>query len=710
MFQRTYTSDRQEDAGLGRGWSFTFNDFITLHGDHATLTTADGNTLAFHRDGQSNRFRLDVEQPTTHAQFEITDTETLTETNGDTTCTYARRGDAFRLARVRVGNLIGITINHNARGLVTRIANDTGGTLRLNWSNAAHPRLLSVTDHAKRQVTFQQTGKTLTRVTDPAGAAWSYDYKDERLTRAVDPMKRTLLRTRYDASGHVVETGDAVGTTRFDYEFAAPEVSRRTTITDPLGAQTFYEHNERGALTATSDDEGNTARIEYNAANRPVRVSASTGDEVKFDYDADNRLIKQESSDGANKSFAYNEQGRLRTTVDNGARTDFITDEQGNLVPVQAGNGTPDYRTTHNARGQLTLLKSADREISFEYDANGNQTAYTYSDVGRFEKTYDAAGRMKAERLPSGLTYTNDYDARGWLKTRRDNRGRAVTVERDASGLPVAYVRADGKRKRAARDEAGRVVEETDFDGKVRRFAYDRRGALTGFVDKRGARHMVEYDRRGRVRTLIEEDGSRRTVERDERGRIKRVASVKQSEKKVNFLSASYIKHASNFAFQDGGLLSAPDDWFEDTILFDTTWGTPWRGYIGSHSLYDGQVEFETNTNESNVGGGDIYIYYEECAADRARIIEERRVSCRREKIAIWVTIQGTTVNAAMITAAATSLETVGIGAVLSALVGGIVFVGASAALSLELRGCNSDAEDNTEDIPLECGRFPRRP
>lgn len=222
MFQRTYASDHQEDAGLGRGWSFTFNDFITMDGDRATLTTADGNTVAFHRDGESNRFRLDVEQPTTHANFEITDDETLIETQGDTTRTYVRRGDAFHLARVQVGNLLGITINHNARGLVTRIANDTGGTLRLDWSNAANPRLLSVTDHADRQVTFQQTGNLLDRVTDPAGAVWSYDYKDERLIRAVDPVKRVLLRTRYDASGHVVETGDAVGITRFDYEFAAP--------------------------------------------------------------------------------------------------------------------------------------------------------------------------------------------------------------------------------------------------------------------------------------------------------------------------------------------------------------------------------------------------------------------------------------------------------------------------------------------------------
>ncbi len=651
MFQRTYTSDRQEDVGLGRGWSFTFNDFIAMNGDHATLTTADGNTLAFHRDKESNRFRLDVEQPTTHAQLEITDTETLTETNGDTTRTYARRGDAFHLARVQVGNLLGITINHNARGLVTRIANDTGGTLRLNWSNAANPRLLSVTDHANRQVAFQQTGKTLARVTDPAGAVWSYDYKDERLTRAVDPVKRILLRTRYDASGYVIETGDAVGTTRFDYEFAAPEVSRRTTVTDSLGAQTFYEHNERGALTVTSDDEGNSARIEYNAANRPVRISDSTGGAVKFEYDDNNQLLRQVNSDGTEKSFAPERNGAARN-----------------------------YSTTYNARGQLTLLKSAERELTFEYDANGNETAYTYSDVGRFEKTYDAAGFVTSERLPSGRRYTNKFDARGLIVKRSSNRGGVVTVERDASGLPVAFVK-NGKRRSAERDEAGRIVEESDYDGAVRRYGYDARGALTRYADSTGRWDEYRYDRRGRLQTITDERGARQ-VERDARGGIRRIAAVVRRAGAVRLVKATY-----RATTVEDGMPYAPPQF-------------PGGGW-------DKDIPVWESTLEPVDGGGGQCETKAACRERWAREIEEERVGCRKHQISIWVTAMGFTVNASMITAAATGAETLGVGAVISGLVGAIFVTGQAIILGLELRECENDAEDSRKRTDDLCGWKP---
>src|SRR3989440_5157115 len=82
IFQRSYVSDRREDIGLGVGWSFVFTDRINVEADAATLTDMNG-TIAFHRDGQSQRFVMQSAEPGIHQQFEMADGEAITERVGD---------------------------------------------------------------------------------------------------------------------------------------------------------------------------------------------------------------------------------------------------------------------------------------------------------------------------------------------------------------------------------------------------------------------------------------------------------------------------------------------------------------------------------------------------------------------------------------------------------------------------------------------------
>lgn len=458
MFQRVYASDRRdEDRGLGAGWSFIFDDRIRLEGDRAVMETGAGARIEFQYDGASGSYRLRRDETGAHQSFTVRDGATITEEIAGLTRTYTRTGDVYRLTQITDAHDNQINIRLDGRGNITRIAGVGGASLTLDWSNGQNARLVSVADNTGRRVHFDHAGGNLRRTFDPAGTEWTYHYANGRLTRAVDPMNRLLLRARYDRAGRATEAGDAVGMNNYEYD--SSPISRRTIVTDPAGARTIFEHLEAGAFAAMSDDEGRTARIEYNAANRPVRVSDSLGDEMNLTYDSENRLLRQQGSDGTDKSFAYDERGRLVSTTEAGVRTDFVLDERGQIVGANGTDATRSYRATHNARGQTTSLQSGNRTVNFEYDARGNQTAFTYSDVGRFETERDAAGRAIMERLPSGLTHFNEYDARGFLSGQRDNRGRAVTIERDASGAPVGLVRADGRQMRAVRDAAGRVVQ-----------------------------------------------------------------------------------------------------------------------------------------------------------------------------------------------------------------------------------------------------------
>lgn len=346
MFQRVYSSNRSEDAGLGAGWSFVFDERITIDNDRATLKTGTGSVISFRRDGQSRRFILQSDAPLQHQSFDLLNEGVVTEQIAGLTRTYTKLGEAYRLSRIADSNGNGISISFDAGFNISRIESSGGASFTLEWSKGEDARLLSVTDNTGRRVAFKQDGKRLRAVTDPAGAQWTYDYEGARLTRASDPLGRTLLRARYDRTGRAVEAGDAAGAYLFDYDSTSASVSRLTTVTDPLGAKTYFEQSESGLLTALTDGEGRSARFEYNAANRLVRVSNSLGDEMKLTYDAQNRLLRQWSSDGTDKSYSYDARGRVTSVSEGGIRTDYTLDDGGQITSAKSSDSTGSYHAS----------------------------------------------------------------------------------------------------------------------------------------------------------------------------------------------------------------------------------------------------------------------------------------------------------------------------------------------------------------------------
>jgi YD repeat-containing protein len=592
MFQRVYSSDRQENTGLGVGWTFVFDDRITLDGYQATMQTGDGALISFRRDPEGVRFRLQTDAPLPHQSFELINETTITEQTGALTRTYVRVGDTYRLSRIADASGNAITIGFDARGNISRVQSG-GAKLSLNWSNDADARLLSVTNSAGQRVAFKQDGKRLRGVTDPAGAQWTYDYEGARLTRSLDPLGRTMLRVRYDRVGRAIEAGDAAGAYLYDYDSKTATPSRLTTVTDPVGAKTYVEHSERGMVTAITDGESHSVRFEYNEANRPARVSTSFGDEMRLTYDPQNRLLRQWSTDGTDKSYGYDERGRVNSVTEGGVRTDYTLDDNGQITAARGVDSTGAYSASYNSRGQLASIKSDKREVAFEYDGMGNKTAFAYSDIGRFSLERDASSRVIRESFPSGLNIYNEYDARGWLTKQSDNRGRSMRVERDASGAPVAYTRGDGKRLSLDRDETSRVVAMTDFNGLTRRYAYDARGAVTDYTNTRGERYKYEYDKRGLLRSILRADGTGTTIERDERGRVRRLVGALKSATQLKTLAHALMP-------QDDG------SGYTGDILVIDVWGPRWTDYPVNGGLLGGggmYLPMETTGNEGGSGG-----------------------------------------------------------------------------------------------------------
>lgn len=505
-FARIYDSARTEDTGLGRGWSFLFDDRIKINGNTAVMTTGSGMAINFRREGGAKRFVLSNPEPIPHQEFTIGARGEIVEKVGDFVRVYRKIGPTYRLVEVANQDGKKIVISFNARGELRKVATDAGTALKIEWSGGKHRRITGVTDNTGRQVNFTQSEGLLRSVTDPVGARWTYSYEAGLLKGAHDPLNRTLLRAQYNQSGRVIAAGDAIGTTTYEYDSSA-KVSQRTVVTDAVGRLWVYEHNGLGALTGMGDSAGNMLSLRYNSANRPEQISDLDANEIRFAYDAQNRLTYQ-ASPGVEKTFTYDDRGAIASSSVGGLSTTFVNDERGRVEAAFSSDPSASYRTSRDERGQVVSITSeAGRQISYEYDLRGNQTAYIYPGVGRFEYKYDLAGRRTSERLPSGLSIEYKYDSRGLLVRQSDSKGRSVTMERDASGVLVGLVSQDGNWVRVTRDEAGRIVMLNSSVGKSRHFVYDAGGSLIDYTDERGKRSKMKYDDRGRLQSITDSEG-----------------------------------------------------------------------------------------------------------------------------------------------------------------------------------------------------------
>lgn len=336
----------------------------------------------------------------------------------------------------------------------------------------------------------------------------------------------------------------------------------RTTVTDSLNYTRIFQHNERGNLTEVDDAGGILAKIGYDEANRPVQVTDANGAAQTFNYDAQQRLTRQRMPDGE-KVFEYSPNGKLAATVKNGERTELNYDGDGNLAESRTQKNGKNVRTIFNRRGKMVHQEVENGlSMNFEYDNKGHETAFVYSDIGRFEKAFDAAGRKIAEKLPSGLTYNYDYDANNKVIRKSDNRGKGFRTEYDASGALMKLVREEGSWSQIIRDPVGRIVEMRNSRGKSRRYSYNAHGALTEYIGADGRHFQFQYDARGTLQNVIKAQNASLIYRRDQPENLFGI----QKANRNGILQIQNINYIASFAGSKVDLSSANST--DDFCLF----------------------------------------------------------------------------------------------------------------------------------------------
>lgn len=334
-------------------------------------------------------------------------------------------------------------------------------------------------------------------MTDPLGAAWSYEYDSNGdRTAVIDPEgdKRTWA---YDEDSRPISSvsprGNELGTEPIKFTTAVERdlQGRPLTVIDPLGGTTKYTYDANGNVESVTDPNGRTTKFSYDAANELTKVERASGAVEETAYDGAGEVTSQTDGLGRKSTYVRNVLEQAVETIDPLERKTTRTfDAAGNL------------KTLEDPEGRMTTYgyDKADRltGISFSDGITPNAT-FAYDEDGSLTSMVDGTG-----------TSTYEYDQLDRLTHNEDGNGDTVGWEYNLGDQAVGLRYPNGKSISRAYDEDGRLESVTDWLGHTTSFAYNADSAptLTTYPVATTDADEYFYDRADRVAGVTMKKGA----------------------------------------------------------------------------------------------------------------------------------------------------------------------------------------------------------
>lgn len=416
----------------------------------------------------------------------------------------------------------------------------------ISFQRDAQGRIAAIVDPAGEKLLYQyDVNGNLVGVTDRSNNTTQFVYLStpaHYLSKVIDPLGRTGIRTDYDANGRLDELIDANGNpVQLDY---APSASTET-ITDQLGNPTTYEYDAQGNIIEQIDALGGVTRRTFDANNDMLTQTDPMGRTTSFTYDARGDVLTKTDGLG-NATFSAFKTITFGTTNLFGIQTsapfsvlEASTDPLGNTTSFAvgaAGNytsmtdplGNIVSQTTDPSGNPVSVSYPDGSTVQYTYDSNGellsttdslgNQTTYTYdADGNRLTSTTTVTA---ADGSVKTLTTTTTYDAQGREIAVTDPDGNVTRTEYDANGNKIAAIDPLGNRTQYVYDADNRLIKTIYADGSTTQSEYDADGHVTATTDQLGRVTQYQYDALGRVIKTIYPDGSSTETKYDADGEV----------------------------------------------------------------------------------------------------------------------------------------------------------------------------------------------
>ncbi len=576
QFNRHYDSQSSSDLGMGRGWTFSYGDKLTIAADGAlTWITDQGYKLTFKSNGSGGYINPD---------------RYFGSFSKDATGYSYREVDGF-------------VHRFDLSGKLVLLTDRNSNQVSFSYDSNGHLSAVTDVDAPSRKLTFTWTGNLLTAVTDFGGRSWGFAYTNNLLTAVNRPtnVNTPASAIHYSYYNDTARNGwiqsitaaDG-GVTRFEY-YTNGRVFR---VTDALGeVQTFYYSlyhqqtefvNERGEvttysydksgrmvglenpdhtsesftyvnglLTAKTDEFGTPTTYVYDNRGNIVRTVDKAGIETTNTYDTTyNQITSQtRTADGQTTRYQYDSRGNLIRIQDAlGNITTMSYDSRGLMTSRTAPNGNAtatvgDYTTTYtynNAGQVLTEANDLPATVSHGYDSLGREISRTDANGNTTTIAYDLLSRVVNIIDPLNHATQRRYDAAGNLIAVTDALGQTTGFSYDLKQRQVAAIAADGTEVHYAYDAVGNRIQATDALGRLTHYLYDDRNRLVETVAPDGARQSIDYDGGSRLIAQTDALGNTSSVSYDKAGRVIKTTDA--------------LGHNASSAYDNVGRLSTSTD------------------------------------------------------------------------------------------------------------------------------------------------------
>lgn len=285
------------------------------------------------------------------------------------------------------------TLWYDLSGVLVKAENEAGS---ISWSVDEAGNIAAQSDSVAREASFYEYDKAGRRVSLESGdrsIRYAYD-RMGRIARISD--SETVLETAfsYDSLGReTARTAKNGITTSKSYDAAGRETGVWSTdAAGKLIAASFWRYSAEGKRTHRIDGDGLVTVYEYSKQGQLSRVYNPDKSETRARLDADEARLTGETPSTARQEVRY----------------EFSSDVCKDLEALFA---LPSHARTAGLKAAQNMLVE-----EYDYDANGNRTAWTTSS-GTLSFEYDAEDRI----LRAGNT-TFEHDAEGNLTFEKNLR------------------------------------------------------------------------------------------------------------------------------------------------------------------------------------------------------------------------------------------------------------------------------------------------
>jgi RHS repeat-associated protein len=385
-----------------------------------------------------------------------------------------------------------------------------------------------------------------------------------QMTHPIDNQLFSLVEYEYDAIGNLVLNRNALGHTRrfhyekhlmtqktdanglsFYYKYEGLEMGSRcvhtwgdggihnhqlrydddylcTTVTDSLGYQSKYFHNEMGIVTKRIYSDGSSWTKQYSEAAELLSETDELGRVTHYAYDDFSNIVKKVRPDGVAVQAVYQETLLMRYTDAVGGKWAF----------------------QYNAQRQIThRTDPLGRITQYEYNAvNGLLETITDAAMQKTQLKYDALNHLQQVILPDNAIMQWEHDAFGRCVKRTDIKGNQLFIHYDLIDNVVKVEEPDGNIRFFDYDNRSNLVRVRDRQRDIKMsysglnklvarveagtrvtFEYDKEEQLSSIHNEHGAIYRFELDPKGNVVKEIGFDGVMRTYVRDVVGQVSEV-------------------------------------------------------------------------------------------------------------------------------------------------------------------------------------------